>query len=34
MGERGSVLVGAFLEGAIFPSFGMPFEVFFTGEQS
>jgi hypothetical protein len=32
MGERGFVLVGAFLEGAIFPSFGTPFEVFLTGE--
>jgi hypothetical protein len=36
MGEKGYtltfVLIGAFLEGAIFPSFGTPFEVFLTGE--
>jgi hypothetical protein len=36
MGKRGCtlafVLVGAFLEGAIFPSFGTPFEVFLTAE--
>jgi hypothetical protein len=34
MKERGFVFVGAFLEGAIFLSFGTPFEVFLTGEQS